>query len=55
MSIVDATELQIGLRCGLHSGTVFSGIVGGPQRWQYDVWSDDVEVARCLEQSGQPG
>jgi len=47
-------ELDINLRIGVHSGEVFAGIIGHT-KWQFDIWSKDVDITNRLESSGLPG
>ncbi|XP_026681914.1 uncharacterized protein LOC103512715 [Diaphorina citri] len=42
------------MRIGVHSGKIFSGILG-VCKWQYDIWSQDVVIANHMEQTGRPG
>ncbi|KAI5729547.1 hypothetical protein M8J76_003724 [Diaphorina citri] len=46
--------LDIDMRIGVHSGKIFSGILG-VCKWQYDIWSQDVVIANHMEQTGRPG
>ncbi|KAM8710537.1 hypothetical protein ACLKA7_017196 [Drosophila subpalustris] len=48
------TKQTIDMRIGVHSGEVFSGIIG-LTKWQYDIWSRDVDIANRLETHGKPG
>ncbi|KAH8418220.1 hypothetical protein KR222_001472, partial [Zaprionus bogoriensis] len=50
----DRRNLDINMRIGVHSGEVFSGIIGRT-KWQYDIWSRDVDIANRLEQYGLAG
>ncbi|EDV50281.2 adenylyl cyclase X E [Drosophila erecta] len=47
-------KLDINLRIGVHSGEVFAGIIGHT-KWQFDIWSKDVDITNRLEASGLPG
>lgn len=42
------------MRIGVHSGSVLGGILG-LQKWQFDIWSWDVDIASSLEAAGVPG
>uniref|UniRef100_A0A1I8PUZ5 adenylate cyclase n=1 Tax=Stomoxys calcitrans TaxID=35570 RepID=A0A1I8PUZ5_STOCA len=48
------TNLKVDMRIGIHSGNILSGIIGAA-KWQYDIWSKDVDVASHLEQTGIAG
>ncbi|XP_043653646.1 adenylyl cyclase X E-like isoform X3 [Drosophila teissieri] len=42
------------MRIGVHSGTLFAGVIG-ETKLQYDVWGTDVNIASLLESTGKPG
>ncbi len=44
----------LGVRLGIHSGSVVAGIVG-VKKFAYDIWGDTVNTAARMEQSGGPG
>ncbi|KMY89990.1 adenylyl cyclase X E isoform X2 [Drosophila simulans] len=47
-------SLNIGMRIGVHSGTLFAGVIG-EAKLQYDIWGTDVNIASRLEATGSPG
>ncbi|KAH8233908.1 hypothetical protein KR032_003210, partial [Drosophila birchii] len=50
----NSQELDINMRIGVHSGSLFAGVIG-KVKLQYDVWGTDVTIANVLESTGVPG
>ena len=42
------------MRIGIHSGYIFSGLIGA-RKWQFDIWSQDVTIANRMESTGKAG
>ncbi|HOV86687.1 MAG TPA: adenylate/guanylate cyclase domain-containing protein [Syntrophobacteraceae bacterium] len=47
-----ARDLDLGLRIGVHSGSVMAAVVG-KERMQFDVFGDNVNVASRMESAGE--
>ncbi|XP_056634716.1 adenylate cyclase type 2-like isoform X1 [Diorhabda sublineata] len=47
-------NLNINMRIGVHSGRIISGIIGSV-KYQFDIWSKDVDIANKMESEGQAG
>lgn len=47
-------NLNINMRLGVHTGEVLAGIIGH-SKWQFDIWSKDVDITNRLEACGEPG
>lgn len=49
-----ALQTGFNIRVGIHSGSVVSGVVG-KNKYAFDIWGDDVNVAARMEQHSEPG
>ncbi|KAJ3281017.1 Adenylate cyclase type 1 [Borealophlyctis nickersoniae] len=57
LSSLGAVNAKIGrnlkLRIGVHTGSVIGGVTG-LWKFKYDIWSEDVDIASIMEQTGRP-
>lgn len=42
------------MRIGVHTGKIISGIIGAV-KYQFDIWSRDVDIANKMESEGSAG
>nr|KAJ3422524.1 Adenylate cyclase type 5 [Polyrhizophydium stewartii] len=47
-------KMTVKLRVGIHTGSVVGGVMG-LWKFKYDIWSQDVDIASLMEQTGKPG
>lgn len=47
-------NLDVDMRIGVHTGKILSGLIG-LMKWQFDIWSKDVDIANKMETRGCPG
>ena len=50
----ESHSLEISMRVGIHTGSVYYGVMGS-QRFRFDVWSKDVNIANQIESAGVAG
>ncbi|XP_030372611.1 adenylyl cyclase X E-like isoform X1 [Scaptodrosophila lebanonensis] len=53
-AISERRQLIIDMRIGVNSGEIVAGVIGSI-KWQYDIWSPDVDIAYRLSETGRIG
>ncbi|CAG9828879.1 unnamed protein product [Diabrotica balteata] len=53
-SVRKKRNLNVNMRIGVHSGKILSGIIG-TVKYQFDIWSKDVDIANKMESEGRAG
>lgn len=52
--VLENADLPIGIRAGIHSGSVVGGVLG-TKKPHFDIWGDVVNVASRMESTGKEG
>jgi len=52
--LVEARDLPVSVRIGVHTGPVIGGVIG-TSKYHFDLWGDAVNIASRMESSGVPG